>query len=122
MSTLYSPLLLGDDLSGTTIYVQPQGSYTTAEEKVIARASSTNYFYETADNKGYCQYKNVVLNMIVTTKFYDNGSYNRLFDLPADFGILYEVDDSAVLYPMLKRLANQRKYGFTEDMNRVEVT
>lgn len=121
MPTLYSPLVLGDDLSGRKIYVKPQGSYTVTEEKVIARASSTNYFYETAGNVGYCKYKNAA-NTITTITFYQNGGYMASFDLPDDFGVLYEVDDSAVLYGMLKRIANQKVYGFTEDMNRVEVT
>lgn len=120
-------LQVNDDLNGRTLALSiPVGTAFTVN-KIIAATHNGKYIVEgvidTTNIAGITENPDWSQLSDLDIVFYDTDANTNetSVDLPDDFGTVISIDESAVIYPYVKRTANEKIYGFTEDMAKVEV-
>lgn len=87
--------------------------------KYICKTDNTDNYIAEENNKGYFHY--VKNGEEINEIFYEKNNVNlNEIVLPKHFGIIVEIDDTAVLYEYLKRTANEKVYTIGEDFSREE--
>lgn len=125
-------ITIGTDLNGRKITATIPETTEITEQKIIAKTNSNNYI---AENKmtvegqtgecsvGYYHYLNG--DQAETAMFYVRNSSEVVvnltnFTLPDDFGVVTEIDDTAVLYDYLFRNCHEKVYVICEDFCKEE--
>lgn len=118
-------LQVNDNLNGRTLALSIPDETAFTENKIIAATHNGNYIVEglvdgeslagITDNANWSQLSDL------DTVFYNSGDSVNLdsVDLTDGFGTVIEIDESAVIYPYVKRTANEKVYGFSEDLAKV---
>ena len=119
-------LNVGIDLGGRTISARtlPSATVFPSSETVVVLTNNGNYIAQmaTSTDSGLRIYYNGSLYELLYDYLYsdDLTGYKDIL-LPDDFGVVSEVNKSAVSYPYIRRSDNEKKYAVTEDMDRVEL-
>lgn len=122
-----APLNIGIDLGGRTI------SARTLPSATAFPSGSDVVVVVTNEGNSIVQQETSSESRLVV--YYNGSLYDALYDylqyqgltgykdilLPDDFGVVSEVNESAVSYPYILRSDNDKLYAFTEDMDRVEL-
>ena len=121
-------LQIGDDLNGRTLALSIPVGTSFTENKIIAATHSGKYIVEgvidTTNVAGITGNANWSQLSDLDAVFYntDANKNETSVDLPDDFGTIISIDESAVIYPYVKRTANEKIYGFSEDLSKIEIT
>ena len=118
-----SVLTIGIDLGGRTLTSTIPAGTTVSANKYIAKTIAGNYIQEkVASGVTKCV---VVVGGSETVIYQSTGSSTPVnlgtFSMPDDFGVINEVDESAVFYEYIIRGDHEKLYVLTEDMAKVEL-
>lgn len=107
-------LEVGINLNGRTIYCEiPAGTSITAKKYIAKTHNPENYIAE-ENGQAYYHYNDEV------HIFYDATHNVSDFTLPVDFGVITEVDNTAVTYEYISRTSHEKVYVVSEDFARQE--
>lgn len=118
-------LQVNDDLNGRTLALSIPVGTSFTENKIIAATHSGKYIVEgvidTTNVAGITENADWSQLSDLDAVFYntDANTNETSVDLPDDFGTIISIDESAVIYPYVKRTANEKVYGFSEDLAKV---
>lgn len=102
-------LTVGTDLSNRKVTLSLPSGTTISDYKVVARGYSNCYIYE--DSTG----------VYWVTPNHSGILPSNNNTIHEEFGVITEIDETAVSYPYLSRVDNEKVYVHSEDLGRVEL-
>ena len=129
MEVKKSPIALGVDLSGRTLYVDVPANYTptmTHGEVNLFACGSNRVFLDTVRTNNHpvptsrlkMEYQGTTT--AITTDFNPSPAKNYEINMPDDFGTVDFVNEDCPVYDKVTRDANEKVYVHNEDHERIE--
>jgi hypothetical protein len=113
-------LKVGINLDGRTLYNNLSTHVSISTKKYIAKTHNKDNYIVEENNKGYYHYVDSDDNEVIGIFYEKNVTNLSNFKLPADFGTITEVNETAVLYEHLLRASHEKVYVVSEDFGKQE--
>lgn len=113
-------LQTGISLNNRTLFLNIPNGTSINSLKYIAKTDNPNNYIAEDNEIGYFHYLDEEENEVISIFYRKNGINHESIKLPDNFGVITEIDDTAVLYQYIKRTSHEKVFVISEDMGQKE--